>query len=132
MPKAAIISFLKCVQLVIIGPALRIDLRILVLNEDPLHSPLTIDKATISNHKAWLLAIRPLLVPFLAARAHNLGQLILNIKHPVAPINDYELLKSTTLIIHAVTQPAKSVGNLAKPRRFLLPVNFFYIFDSIE
>lgn len=79
-----------------------------------------------------LLAVRPLLITFLAARAHQFAQLVFDIQHSVAPIDDDELLVRLAAIVHAIAEPAEAVGDFSEPRRLLLPVNFFDVLDRIE
>ena len=49
MPYLSIVTLLECVQLAVICAPVRIDLRLLVPQQDASHGPLTIDEATVAH-----------------------------------------------------------------------------------
>jgi len=78
VPEAAVVGFLEGIELAVVRPALRVNLRFFVLQQDALHGPGAVYKTTITDDQSGFLTVRALLVSFFTAGAHNLVKLIPN------------------------------------------------------
>ena len=132
MPKTPVIGFFKSVKLIIVSSSFWIYFRIFILDKYSFHSPLTINKATITDAQRIIFSVGPFLVSFFAAWTYNFVQFISDIDHSVASVNDNKLLVGLATFVHAITKPAKSVRYFSEPRCLFLPVNFLNIFDCIK
>ena len=122
------VIFLDCVQLAVISATIRDDLTVLVSDGHTLHRPLAVDEAAVPYLQRWLDA----LIAFAAHRADELPELPLDRGHEVAAVYDDQLVRSPTLLVLAVAEPAQSILDLAIPRRFLLPIDLPDRLDRVE